>query len=386
MTTLYPSSCRPQHGIFVETRLRKLCENNHDCECRVIAPVPWFPFKHPVFGLYASYAAVPASEVLHGLVVEHPRYVSVPVVGKYAAPISIALCFYFSARRLKKAGFNPDVIDAHYFYPDAVAAVLCAKWMKLPVVATARGSDINLFARHPIFRPIIQWAVSQCQQVITVSHALKLRLLELGANEVSVTTLSNGVDASVFKPAEDRQALRSLLGIDRTCCISVGNLVALKRHDRVIQAVAKLPSVQLIIIGSGPEQAALSGLVDELALSDRVSLLPSQPQRVLRDYYAAADVLVLASEREGFANVLLESLACGTPVVATCVGGNAEIVADAVAGTVVAEDATAICEGIRQVLAAGSDRAAVAHYAQRFSWKETIDGMWRCFTSLKRDT
>ena len=84
-TTLYPDSTRPAHGIFVESRLRQLMEAGR-VDSRVVAPVPWFPIRHPLFGAYADYARVPCHEVYHGIDVSHPRYPLIPKIGMTAAP------------------------------------------------------------------------------------------------------------------------------------------------------------------------------------------------------------------------------------------------------------------------------------------------------------
>ena len=138
----------PHHGIFVENRLRNLVASG-EVAALVVAPVPWFPFEHKAFGRYASFARVPREEQRHGLTVLHPRYPLMPKVGMSSAPVLMYAALRHSFAEILKARFRFDLIDAHYFYPDGVAAVLLGRSLGKPVVITARGTDVNLIPRVP---------------------------------------------------------------------------------------------------------------------------------------------------------------------------------------------------------------------------------------------
>ncbi|HEX9173229.1 MAG TPA: glycosyltransferase family 4 protein, partial [Telluria sp.] len=141
-STLFPNSEKPGHGIFVETRLRHLVASGQ-VEARVVAPVPWFPSAHPRFGQYARQARVPRAELRHGIAVSHPRYPVLPKIGMNVAPLLLAQAVKPAIARLLDEGFDFDLIDAHYFYPDGVAAAMLARHFNKPLVITARGSDIT---------------------------------------------------------------------------------------------------------------------------------------------------------------------------------------------------------------------------------------------------
>lgn len=146
-SSLFPSSVRPVHGIFVETRLRELIKT--ECvQAKVVAPVPWFPSKAERFGEYARFAATPRFERRNGLDVYHPRYALLPKIGMHLAPYAMALGALPTLLRLQKEGFDFDLIDAHYYYPDGVAAGLLAKRLGKPFVVTARGTDLNLIRKR----------------------------------------------------------------------------------------------------------------------------------------------------------------------------------------------------------------------------------------------
>lgn len=381
-TSLYPNTQMPRHGIFVQTRLRQLLDAG-PVQARVVAPVPWFPSRSPRFGQYAKYAAVPLTEVREGIRVDHPRYPVIPKVGMRVAPWLMARAMLPVLRRQIAAGDDFDIIDAHYFYPDGVAAAWLGQQLNKPVVITARGSDINLIATYPGPRAQIQRAATQAAGLVTVSAALREALLNLGAPANRVQVLRNGVDAARFTPPADRAALRQRLNLRRPTLLSVGNLLEAKGHHWVIEAVAELPGTQLLIAGDGEYEPVLRQRIAALGLNERVQLLGTLPQDRLKDYYGAADVLVLASRREGWANVLLEAMACGTPVLASAVGGSPEVVAAPAAGALLTDLSTeAVVIGARKLFAAPPDRAATRRYAEGFSWQATTDGQLALFDDI----
>ena len=383
-STLYPNSVRPSHGIFVETRLRHLLASGQ-VETRVVAPVPWFPFKHPRFGEYAKHAAVPVYEERNGIRVEHPRYLLLPKVGMNSAPASLARAGLKAARRLIADGYDFDLIDAHYFYPDGVAATMIGKALNKPVVITARGTDINLIPKYDRPRRMILQAAEDCAAMITVCAALKDAIVSLGGAPEKVTALRNGVDLELFHP-EDRAQARAAFGMrDRVAVVSVGHLIERKGHHLVIEALAQIPDAELYIAGGGEEEARLRTLADQLGVTSRVHFLGAMPQAKLRTLYSAVDCLVLASSREGWANVLLEAMACGTPVVATNVWGTPEVVASSEAGVLMDErSAGGIVRGVAILRAALPTRSATRAYAEQFSWQPTTEGQLALFRRVLR--
>jgi glycosyltransferase involved in cell wall biosynthesis len=279
-----------------------------------------------------------------------------------------------------------DLIDAHVYYPDGVAATMLAKSLKKPVVVTARGTDLNLYPkRYPIIGRMIANAARKANASITVCAALKEALTGLGADPKDVHVLRNGVDLAVFRP-KDRDSLRAKRGLARPTLLSVGHLIERKGHDLVIQALTQLDDVDLMIAGDGPERRRLERLVSALNLQNRVRFLGVVEHQDLADLYSAVDLLVLASSREGWPNVLLEALACGTPVVATRNWGTPEIVSVPEAGCLVDQrTADAIAEAVTNMLGAMPDRAKTRAFAEHFSWDATTEGQVRLFSSLLGD-
>jgi len=386
-STLFPNAEQPNHGVFVENRLRQIVASGA-VESTVVAPVPFFPGVSDVAGAFpaiarwAAHARVPTRESRHGLTVHHPRYPVIPAIGMSVAPYLLyAACAPF-LRRLLAEDLGFDAIDAHYVYPDGVAAVWLGRRFGLPTVITARGTDINLIPRYPWPRRLIRGAMAGAAGIIAVSAALKAAMVDLGVPPERVQVLRNGVDTEVFRPT-DREAFRRALGLMRPTLISVGHLVPRKGHHIVIEAMTRLPGVELLIVGEGSERSALTVLIERLGLSDRVRLLGAQPHAEMPRFYSAADVLVLASSREGWANVLLEAMACGTPVVASGAWGNPEVVQRPEAGLIADENTPdGIADSVRQLLAHKPGRAATRSYAEDFGWDATTQGQIALFKGV----
>ncbi len=383
-STLYPNAQRPNHGIFVENRLRHLVASG-EVLSTVIAPVPWFPNGAAVFGEWGIHARTAQHEMRHGLEMYHPRYLVIPKLGMSVSPWLLYRATLPMIRRLCVTQGRPDVIDAHYVYPDGVAATWIGRRLGLPVVITARGTDVNLIPRYTVPRRLIQGAIRDATALIAVSAALKQALVGLGAPPDKVAVLRNGVETTLFRPPDDRATVRAALRLTGPTLISVGLLIERKGHHRVIEALAALPGYTLLIVGDGPERPRLAAMIERLRLGDRVRLLGSRPHDELPALYGAADALVLASSREGWANVLLEAMACGTPVIASNVWGNPEVVRSSAAGLITASNTPeAIVAAVRRLFADPPERATTRAYAEQFGWDETTAGQIALFGRIAR--
>lgn len=389
-STLFPSVARPGHGLFVETRLRELVATGR-VEARVIAPVPWFFSTDQRWGAYAQMAATPRRAVRDGIAIVHPRYPVLPKIGMSIAPLLLALWSLPAALRLRRQGFDFDLIDAHYAYPDGAAAALLSRWLNRPLAITARGSDLHQIADFAGPRAWLRWAQRQARACIGVSAGLAQRWRALGAAEDKVAVWRNGVDLQRFVPMEMAEA-RARLGLPQgvPLLVQVGNLLPVKRPQLALETLAWLRrqpegrEARLVWVGHGPEREALQARAAALGLEAVVHFAGAVPQSDLSAWFSAAQLSLLCSEREGWPNVVLESLACGTPVVGVGVGAVPDIVTSPVAGRVVeihpgatltamgaVELPAALGAAALDVLRQPFPRAAVRAVAEPFGWGPT---------------
>jgi glycosyltransferase involved in cell wall biosynthesis len=382
-TSLYPNSVMPQLGLFVHRRVEAIARRG--ARVRVVAPVPYFPRAVPL-PRWRAYAQVAAHERLGKIQVSHPRYPHAPGPGMYLQAWNLYRAALPHLKALRRE-FDFQVIDAHYIYPDGVAAVHLARALGVPCILTARGSDINLLPQHALVRRQIVSALRGADAVVAVSGALAAAMRKLGAPPEKIHVIPNGIDRDLFHYG-DRSAARQKLGIysDERMLLSVGNLNELKGHALVVEAVARLQSrgirASYHIVGAGEEESRLEEKIASLGLEGSVHLQGAIANERLRPWYQAASLFVLASSREGWPNVLNEALACGTPVVATKVGGVPEIIRHGENGLLMERSVEAIADAIAFGLEREWDRTALAAVAARTSWGDVAERLMELLSRL----
>lgn len=362
LSTLYPDSGRASFGIFVERQTLALAARD-GVEVEMVAPLglPLWPLtRHPH---YRTRAQLPEKEPRQGLAVYRPRFRIWPGLGGAGAARSLAKAIVPLARALRC-----DVIDSEFFWPDGVAAMHVAEALGLPFSIKARGSDIHYWGRRPAVAAQMVEAGRKAGGMLAVSAGLKADMAAMGMPEDRIRIHYTGVDLERFRPA-DRDLAKSKLGVDGPLIVTPGNLVALKGQRLAIEALAELPGATLLIAGEGPDRPALEALIAARGLEPRARLLGSVPPDEMPGLLAAADLMLLPSEREGLANVWIESLASGTPILIADVGGAREVLDRPEAGRLVARDAGAIAAAALEMLASPPDPAAVRRSAERFSWE-----------------
>ena len=387
-TTVFPSAGQPHLGLFIRERMFRV---GKVLPLAVVAPVPWFPLQGIIRRWRPHFRPqVPDVEAQQGFTVYHPRFFSVPGVFKSLDGLLMALGSLPTLLRLRR-GNGFDLIDAHFAYPDGYAATLLGSWLKVPVTITLRGTEVRL-ARTRLGRRLITTALARASGVFAVAEALKRHAMELGIEESRIRVIGNGVDTDKFRPVPRGEARRQLgLPPDAPILITVGGLVERKGFHRVIECLPELkksfPDLRYLIAGgAGPEGdfgSVLRKMISDLGLADSVHLLGQIAPDRLKIPLSGADAFVLATRNEGWANVLLEAMACGLPVIATDVGGNAEVISRPELGTLVPfGDRHALERAITQALTRQWDRNAILAYARENTWEERVSVLVQEFTRI----
>ncbi|MEP6610063.1 MAG: glycosyltransferase [Burkholderiaceae bacterium] len=388
-SSLFPSAVQPNAGLFVRERVFRLGKH---FPIAIVAPQAWFPGQTLIRWFRPHFRPMaPAHEIMDGVTVRRPRFFCVPGVIKAADGWFMALSSFLAVRKMARE-HGANVIDAHFGYPDGRAAVLLGKWLKLPVVVTLRGKEQGQSRSN--VATALRRAITGAHRVIAVSAALQALAIEQGANAAQVEVIGNGVDLTRFVAIPRSEARRELglsLGADAEVLISVGTLVERKGFHRVIECLPQLctthPTLHLLVVGgAGPEGdigRRLKTMVRALGLDDRVHFLGPVSSDRLKVALSAADVFVLATSYEGWANVFLEAMACGLPVVATDVGGNAQVVRDESLGRIVPfGDSVRLRVAIDEALRTSWDRAAIRAYAESNSWDLRVQSLLETYRGL----
>lgn len=370
LSSVFPNPAQPALGVFVRERMLRVARH---CELEVVAPVPWFPFVNGVARPHLR--AIPAIERQGPLTVRHPRFLSVPRYLKSLDGLGYAASLVPVLGRLRRR-FAFDLIDAHFVYPDGLAAAILGRVFGCPVTITLRGSIVRL-ATYASHRPQIRWTLRRAAGLMAVSRSLKQVAVELGIRPDRITVIPNGVDAERFRPG-DRAAARVACGLppDAAVVLTVAGVYADKGQHTLLEVlpglVARHPRLLYVVLG-GFRRDGYRRRLDELVSAGRleghVRFVGPRPHEELPEWYAAADLFCLPTRSEGWANVLLEAMACGLPVVTTRVGGNAEIVTGRRYGLLVPHgDPAALRDAVRDGLDAPWDRAAIVAHARAHSW------------------
>jgi teichuronic acid biosynthesis glycosyltransferase TuaC len=382
-SSLYPNNIWPNRGIFTKERMTPLLSGDA-CQFQVVAPVPYFP---PIkLGYRWRFSQIARQEMTGDVAVFHPRYFMTPKVGRALYGLAMFLSVLPKVKEIRTA-FDFDIIDAHFAYPDGFAAVLLGQYFKKPVVVTSHGTDINLLPQFPLIRQLLRYTLLKADRVIAVCQALKDAMIQLQIPGEKIAVIPNGVDISKFHPIP-REEARSRLNIPhRRVILSVGSLIPVKGYDLLLKALKTVvqefgeTNVYLVIAGEGPSRGKIENLASSLGLSEYVRLLGAVPHNELNVWYNVADLFCLASSREGWPCVLLESLACGTPVVATDTWGVPELISSETIGLLTQRDERDMAEKIHLALKTPWHRDEIVRYACEHTWDRAAQAVFEVFNS-----
>ena len=362
----YPNHANPNWGVFVHQRLAAIAKSE---ELKVCAPVPWFPAVTRRRG-----DPGPEKDTWRGLTVYRPRFFYFPGILKNQD----ANLYFRGVRKWFHQlihDWRPDVLDAHFVWPDGVAVAALGKEAGIPYTITLRGKLYECLKSTSKTRQCAD-ALTDAAGVISVSGLLAEEARKLGVSSEKLSVIPNGVDRERFHP-KDKATCRKELSLppNGRIFVTVAHLGHRKGHHEVIHALAQLPEdVRLVIVG-GPAQGGTFETIRSVAakkgVENRLILTGPQPYHKIPLYFNAADASVLASYREGCPNAVLESLACGTPVVATDVGAVRDILTEPEVGRIVPpREVEPLRDALADVLKKDWDPGSVVRSSGVRSWDE----------------
>jgi glycosyltransferase involved in cell wall biosynthesis len=346
----YPNNVMELLGLWVQGQVREAARH---CDVKVISPVPYSP---PLPGLpeeYARFRRVARRRREGDVEILHPRF----FLGPGYSTHRIEWLLYYagvhkSVVRVRR-DFPFDVIHAHFTYPDGVVAAHLGRYFGVPVVITEQNPWGPWLEKYPGVRRQAIWAARQSACQIAISRAVRNTIEAYTGKLEQLSVIPDGVDGSVFTLGETS-------GRSADQILFVGVIRPVKGLDVLLKAVRRLVDrgrkVTLLVIGEAfytayrQEELRLKKLASDLNLSDHVRFAGKQPFPELVRQMQRSAVLVLPSRSEALGVVLVEALACGTPVVATRSGGPEDVVNDEVGVLTAVDDPGALAQGIEQVL------------------------------------
>ena len=377
LSTVFPNAIEPSLGCFNDLLVRALAIGH---QVEVVSPIPWVNLvrgyrrglRVPMYQRIAD----PAGFGIHYVPFLYPPKI---LRSRYCA-------FYWSSiagtvQSLIRT-HRPELIIGYWAHPDGEAAVRIGRLVGAPSSVIIGGSDVLLVTRKPSRRRRVQAVLQATDAVITVNDDLKEAVMRLGIRADKVHVWHQGIDVSRFRPGDRFLARQKLsIPVSARVIVWVGRMVSVKGLDILLRACLRLRTrdvdYHLYLIGDGPLRRELTAQTEAGGLSRHVTFEGPKLHDELPDWYRSADLTVLPSRSEGLPNVLRESLACGTPFVASNVGGICEIGDETCSILVPPEDPEALAEAIEQGLCRW-DSAGRPEIVPRFlTWEESAESLLR---------
>ena len=371
ISNLFPARESAYNGLDNAVLLHHL---NADFDIRVLCPKPVLP---PWKKLYLN----PRKEDAY----LKPTYVPVPYLPKIGSRWNDKLMRRGLRPVFEKliADWKPDSILCSWLYPDACAVASLAKEHSIACDLITQGSDTHQYLGRPIRRNRILEAIRCSRNVICRSGDLANQLEKAGAESQKLHTVYNGIDPETFYAREQQKTeLRHKLNLPEgiPILLFVGNFLPVKNPLFLLEALAELrasshPSIRLVMLGKGPLHRTLQQTSSTLGIQDAVSFPGACTSSQVAEYMNAADLFCLCSHNEGLPNVVLESLACGLPVISTAVGGIGEVLNSPVYGSLAWPNTPSslsdYVNAIRERLDHPPQRQKIESYGKQFTWQKS---------------
>lgn len=380
-STVYPHMTAPVSGTFNWELCHALARQG---DVRVVAPRTWVDV--------ARSCRKPHTELNTCLPTEWPCFVYPVKFWKHTYGEWMWHCTKSSIRRLQR-GFDVDWVVSYWAHPDGEVGNRAAREAGAKSAIIVGGSDVLLLPKNARRKKCVAKVLTEADAVITVSEGLKEPTVNLGVDPAKVHCVYQGIDRLHFRQG-DQIAARMRLGLPVPSLTTppvfvwVGRMVELKRLDLIVKSFATVretrPDALLCLCGSGPMEQPVRELVHSLGLRESVHFAGPVAQSELSTWYQAADATILASTSEGLPNVLRESLACGTPFVATNVGSISEISEPTNSILVASNNQAELTAGMLDILDPIFSSGAKSYVP--LSWDDTATSLLRVLNSVHGST
>jgi teichuronic acid biosynthesis glycosyltransferase TuaC len=367
----FPNPLNPTKAVFNLNLVRSLARNH---QVSVVSPISWID-EWSAKPKCSQRLPVGRETVIDGVKVYYPRYYYPPKILRS----SYGWFYWRSIRAIVQrliATEPPDAVLAYWVHPDGDAAIRAARLAGVRSAVIAGGSDVLLITNDASRRERVIRVLQDIDAVITVNQDLKNKVQAMGIAPGKIHVWGQGIDETVFFPGDCAEVRRRLdVPSDGPILLWVGRMVPVKGLEILLRACEALrkrgTKFRLYLVGDGPLRGQLEADCAQKNLRDLVTFAGSKQPQQLGDWYRSADLFVLSSWSEGLPNVLRESLACGTPFVASNVGGIGEIAGNS-NRLFPAGDAEAMAGAIEASLA---ERGGVPSPSRPATWAESAEAL-----------
>jgi glycosyltransferase involved in cell wall biosynthesis len=369
ITNLFGYPWDPARGVFNQQQFDALAQR---LDLSVLVSVPWtHALRHPVAYFHAR-----RDGRKRWPYVDYFIFWYLPGMAQ-----SLHAVFFFMSLLLQKPAMllfqRRQALIGSWGFPDAVATCALGWLTRTPVYMKVHGTDVNDYLKVPSKRWQILAAARRCRGVMTASRALRDELVQAGVAPKQVHVIYNGINAAQFQPGDRAQA-RAQLGIapKEQLLLFVGNLKPAKGCVDLLEAFIALAPTQshisLAFVGDGPARSSMQQRVTSCGLTARVHFVGKLEHSALPTWFVAANLLCLPSHNEGVPNVVLEAMACGTPVVATRVGGIPEVLPEFAGVLVPPHNIPALSAALQMALKRSWSSTQIVAHAHQFTWDANV--------------
>jgi glycosyltransferase involved in cell wall biosynthesis len=386
ITNLYPNPIEPVRAVFLPQLTAKL-KQYFDVD--VFSPLPWLPklrlFRK--FTRWYKFSQVPYQAQMNGQLVIYPKYLVIPKVLGFLQSVTLFLSLYKKVCKMHREK-KIDLINSHWVFPDGIAAVWISRILKIPVVVSAHGCDINLYTTFRFRRPQIKSALKHSDKVTAICRTQKQVITSMGIDAAKVRVIGNGVNNKKFKITSRRECRRRLgLQQETNIILFIGRLEEEKGLEYLIRAVEKLEKeiqarTKIAIIGDGTLRKPLENEIIRRGLADNFTFYGEREYNEIPLWFGASDLFCLPSKREGCPNVVLEALASGIPVIASRVGAIPEVVNENSGILFEAGDVHKLAESLENALKQDWQREKIRQSISHMSWDKTAEVYFQVFSKL----